>query len=196
MHTTNTTARVGAACGIGFPLALIAGRNSSATFMLSVFGLALFIPFLAYICSLLRTAETDGGWLATAAFGAGLMGMTLKLSSGVPEMAYKAVPTGSQAHQALDGLASAATVASLYPLAIFTAIVAIQSLRTGALPRWLGVFAGLTAVALLINGSLEHAGTVPALLLFVVWTLTAGIALFIHELRIQPLPTTDPATAN
>jgi hypothetical protein len=196
MHTTNTTARVGAACGIGFPLALIAGRNSSATFMLSVFGLALFVPFLAYICSLLRTADKDDGWLAAATFGAGLMGMTLKLSSAVPEIAYRAVPAGSQAHKALDGLASAATVASLYPFAIFTTIVAIQSLRTHALPRWLGVFAGLTAVTLLINGSFEHAGTVPALLLFVVWTLTAGIALFIHELRLQPLTTTDPATAN
>ena len=122
--------------------------------------------------------------------------MTLKLASGVPEIAYRGLPEGSQAHKALEGLANAATVVSLYPFAIFTAIVAIQSLRTGALPRWLGVFAGLTAIALLINGSFKHAGTVPALLLFVVWTLVAGVVLFIHELRLQPLTRTDPAAAH
>jgi hypothetical protein len=194
--TTTTSARVGAACGIGFPLALIAGRNSAGTFMLGAFGLVLFVPFCAYICSLLRSSDEDGGWLALAAFGTGLMGMTLKLASVLPEIAYRRVPAGSQAHQALDGLASAATVVSLYPFAIFTAIVAYHSLRTGALPRWLGAFAGLTAIALLVNGSFEHAGTVPALLLFVVWTLAAGITLFVHELRFQPRTSSDPAAVH
>jgi hypothetical protein len=195
MNTTTST-RIGAACGIGFPLALITGRNSSGTFMLGLFGLVLFVPFLAYVCSLLRSSDPGDTWLASAAFGAGLMGMTLKVASGVPEIAYRGLPAGSQAHKALEGLANGATVASLYPFAIFTAIVATQSLRMGALPRWLGVFAGLTAIALLINGSFKHPGTVPALLLFIVWTLVSAVALFIHELRLQPLTHTDPAAAH
>jgi hypothetical protein len=56
----------------------------------------------------------------------------------------------------------------------------------------LGVFAALTSVALLVNGSFKHAATVPALLLFIVWSLVAGTALLIRELRVAA---TDPATA-
>lgn len=189
---TNMSTRLGAACGVAFPLALIAGRDRGGVFMLGAFGLVLFVPFLAYVCSLLRAVERPGGWLTSCAFGAGLMGMTLKLASGEPEIAYRSVPRGSQAHQALDGLASGATIVSLYPFGIFMAVVAYLSLRAGALPRWLGVFAALTSAALLVNGSFKHAGTVPALLLFIVWSLVAGTALLIRELRVGA---SDPATA-
>jgi hypothetical protein len=190
--STNVSAKLGAACGVAFPLALFAGRDRGGTFMLGAFGLVLFVPFLAYVCSLLRAVERPGGWLTSCAFGAGLMGMTLKLASGVPEIAYRSVPTGSQAHRALEGLANGATVVSLYPLGIFMAVVAYLALRAGALPRWLGVFAALTSVALLVNGSFKHAGTVPALLLFIVWSLVAGTALLIRELRLRA---PDAATA-
>jgi hypothetical protein len=193
--STNVSTKLGAACGVAFPLALIAGRDRSGTFMLGAFGLALFVPFLAYVCSLLRAVERPGGWLTSCAFGAGLMGMTLKLASGVPEIAYRSVPTGSQAYKALDGLASGATVASLYPFGIFMAVVAYMSLRAGALPRWLGAFAAVTSVALLVNGSFKHAGTVPALLLFIVWSLVAGTALFIRELRLGAAEAPTAATA-
>jgi hypothetical protein len=190
--STNVSTKLGAACGVAFPLLLISGRDRSGTFMFAAFGLSLFVPFLAYVCSLLRAVEGPGGWLAPCAFGAGLMGMTLKLVSGVPEIAYRSVPTGSQAYKALEGLANGATVASLYPFGIFMAVVAYLSLRAGALPRWLGAFAALTSIALLVNGSFKHAGTLPALLLFVVWSLVAGTALLIRELRISAA---DPATA-
>jgi hypothetical protein len=190
--STNVSTRLGAASGVAFPLALFAGRDRGGTFMLGAFGLVLFVPFLAYLCSLLRAAEQSGGWLTSCAFGAGLMGMTLKLASGVPEIAYRSVPTGSQAYRALDGLASGATVASLYPFGIFMAVVAYLSLRAGALPRWLGAFAALTSIALLVNGSFKHAGTVPALLLFIVWSLVAGTALLIREFKVGA---TDQATA-
>jgi hypothetical protein len=193
--SANVSTKLGAACGIAFPLVLSAGRDRSSMFMLGAFGLALFVPFLAYVCSLLRAAEGPDGWLASCAFGAGLMGMTVKLVSGVPEIAYRSVPTGSQAHQALDGLASGATVASLYPFGIFMAVVAYLSLRAGALPRWLGVFAAVTSVALLVNGSFKHAGTVPALLLFIVWSVVAGAALLIRELRLGAAETRTAVTA-
>jgi hypothetical protein len=78
-------------------------------------------------------------------------------------------------------MANAATVVSLYPFAVFTAIVAVQALRTGGLPRCLGAFAGVTAVALAVNGSMLHVHTVPGLLLFVVWTFVAGVTLFLRE---------------
>ena len=124
---SKTTARVGALCGVVCPVALSVGRDGP--FMLAVLGLAAFVPFLAYICGRLRSVEPDGGWLWLAAFGAGLMGMTIKLMSGTPEIAYRGIPNGSQAHRALEGIANGATVVSLYPFAIFCRHRRGQSLR-------------------------------------------------------------------
>ncbi len=191
---TKTAARIGAACGIVFPVALSVGRNGA--FPLALAGLVLFVPFLAYICSLLRRVQDDGSWLAQAAFGAGLMGMTLKVMSATPEIAYRGIPTHTQAHRALEGIANGATIASLYPFAVFTAIVALQALRRGVLPRWLGVLTAVTAVALAVNGSFIHAGTVPGLLLFVVWTFVAGVTLFVRETWRAPVAATAPAVAS
>lgn len=190
---SKTAARIGAACGFVFPVALSLGRSGDLP--LGLAGLVLFVPFLAYICSLLRRVEGDDGWLTQAAFGAGLMGMTLKVMSGVPEVAFHGNPAGTQAHRALDGMASAATVVSLYPFAVFTAIVAVQALRTGVLPRWLGAFAGLTAVALAVNGSMLHVHTVPGLLLFIVWTFVAGVTLFLRETWRGRVTSAAPAVA-
>jgi hypothetical protein len=189
----NSVARAGAACGIIFPVALSLGRNG--TLMLSAFGLVAFVPFLAYLCSLLRRADRQGEWLAAAALGAGRAGIILKLVSVTPEIAYRNVPNGSQAHAALAGVADAATIASLYPFALLSGIIALQTARFGVLPRWLGVFAGVTAVALAINGSVEHATSVPGLLLFVAWSLVAGTTLFVRETSRQPVTTGEAVAA-
>ena len=57
------------------------------------------------------------------------------------------------------------------------------------------MFAAVTSVALLVNGSFKHAGTVPALLLFVVWSLVAGAALLIREVRLGAAERTTAAVA-
>jgi steroid 5-alpha reductase family enzyme len=69
-------------------------------------------------------------------------------------------------------------VISLYPLALLLAVVAVTSLRSAVLPRWLGVGAAVTAAALVINGSVPTTDNVPALILFVLWTLAASITLY------------------
>jgi hypothetical protein len=53
----------------------------------------------------------------------------------------------------------------------------------------------VTSISLLVNGSFKHAGTVPALLLFIVWSLVAGTALLIRELRLGATEATTAATA-
>ncbi len=58
------------------------------------------------------------------------------------------------------------------------AAVAVVAVRTRVLPRWLGYGAGLTAIALAVNGSdnlYHYSGNVPALLLFVLWTFVASV---------------------
>ena len=75
----------------------------------------------------------------------------------------------------------------LYPLAVCCAAVAVIALRESVLPRWLGIFAAATAVALAVNAGFVFAGFVPALLLFLLWTLVTGIVL------IRRSPSTQPA---
>src|SRR5436189_5922144 len=139
--------RLGAACGALFAVALFAASgNSSHLYVVGLAAIVLFVPFLAYLWSVLREAEGPGGWLSTAALASGLTGITIKLVSIAPEIANRHLIHGTPIHRALQGIADAATVVSLYPLAVLLAAVAVLTLRTGALPRWLGFGAAATAI--------------------------------------------------
>ena len=134
--TNQIMPRAGAGCGALFAVALIAASNGSAdaSYVAGLAAIALFLPFLAYLCSLLRQAEGEGGWLAPAALAAGLAGITIKLASVAPEIAANHLPAGAM-HNALQDIANAATVISMYPLALLLAAVATIALRTRVLPR-------------------------------------------------------------
>jgi hypothetical protein len=183
--TTARSSRLGAACGAVFAVALfVASGNGDEAYLApravaGLAALALFVPFLAYLCSVLRGAEGEGGWLATTALVAGTVGITIKIISVVPALAlhHARIADGTQLHRLFDALDNAATVIALYPLAIACAAIAAAALRTAALPRWLAAGAALTAVALAVNGAFLEATFVPALLLFLVWTLAASIHL-------------------
>jgi hypothetical protein len=183
---TSTTSRVGAASGAVFAVVLfVAAGNGSETYMApraiaGLAALALFIPFVAYICSVLRAAqEESGGWLTQTALAAGVAGITLKIVSTIPELAlHRAhVADGTALHRLGQSLADGATVIALYPLAIFCAATAVVAFRTTVLPRWLAAFAAVTAVALAVNGVFLEASFLPALLLFMLWTLVASVHL-------------------
>ena len=176
--------RLGAACGIVFPIAMFLAVGNGGHFtpwraVVATWALVLALPFLAYLYSLLRAAEGDGGWLSTAALVAGVSGVLLKLGSHAPALAIHrdGIAKGTQLYKALDNTAGAATLMSLYPLAICCAAVAAIALREHVLPRWLGVFAAVTAVALAVNAGFVYASFVPALLLFLLWTLITSIVL-------------------
>jgi hypothetical protein len=176
--------RLGAACGIVFPIGLFLAVGNGNNFapwraVAATWALVLALPFLAYLCSLLRAAEGDGGWLSTTALVAGVSGVLLKLASHAPELAIhrNGIDKGSQLYKALDNSAGAATLVSLYPLAICCAAVAVIALRQRVFPRWLGIFAAVTAVALAVNAGFVYGSFVPALLLFLLWTLVTSIVL-------------------
>ena len=114
MTTTRSFPRLGAGCGAVFSIALFAASGQSGhPNLVELAALALFLPFLAYLCSLLREAERESGWLSATAFAAGLAGITIKLLSIVPEIARRSADHGTPLYQALDHMASAATVISL-----------------------------------------------------------------------------------
>ena len=185
--------RLGAACGIVFPIVMFLAVGNGSGFaawraIVATWALVLALPFLAYLYSLLRRAEGDGGWLSTVALVAGVSGIVLKLGSHAPALAlhHHHIAKGTQLYKALDDMGGGATVMSLYPLAICCAAVAAVVVRTGVLPRWLGAFAVVTAAALAVNGAFLFAGFVPALLLFLLWTLVTGAILLRRGWSPQP----------
>jgi hypothetical protein len=184
----STLPRLGAACGAVFAIVLtVANGNGNQTFtgpraIAGIAALTLALPFIAYLCSVLRQADgADGadGWLVSTALAAGITGIVLKLGSGAPDLAAHTahLTAGTQLNTAIEAIADGATVLSLYPLAVFCAATAIVAFRSRALPRWLSAGAAVTAAALAINGGFLGADSVPALLLFVLWTLLTSVHL-------------------
>jgi hypothetical protein len=190
-----TLPRLGAACGAVFAIVLtIAAGNGDQSFsgpraVAGIAAITLAVPFIAYLCSVLREAEGADGWLVSTALAAGITGIVLKLGSGAPELAmHKAhLIAGTPLNTAISAIADGATVLSLYPLAVFCAATAIVAFRTRALPRWLAVGAAVTAAALAINGAFLGSNFVPALLLFLLWTLLASVHLLRRTWR-KPAP--------
>jgi hypothetical protein len=177
--------RLGAACGAVFAIVLtVAAGNGDQSFsgpraVAGIAAITLALPFIAYLCSVLRGAEGADSWLVSTAFAGGITGIVLKLGSGAPELAmYKAhLIAGTQLNTAISAIGDGATVICLYPLAVFCAATAIVAFRTRALPRWLAAGAAVTAAALAINGAFLGIDSVPALLLFLLWTLLASVHL-------------------
>lgn len=194
--TNQMMPRAGAGCGALFAVGLTVASNGSAdaNYIAGGAALALFLPFLAYLCSLLREAEGEHGWLAPAALAAGIAGITIKLASGAPEIAANHLANGA-VHNALQDIANVATVTSMYPLALLLAAVAVITLRTRALSRWLGYGAAVTAAALAVNAGFLYATIVPAFLLLAIWTLAASAVLFVKakSRAVHITPTPEPA---
>jgi hypothetical protein len=197
------SSRLGAACGAVFALVLFAANGdgsqpfSGPRAVAGIAALTLAIPFLCYLCRTLRDGEGAHGWLAGTALAAGITGITLKLASGAPELALQRahVAAGTGLHAALEAVADAATLLSLYPLAVFCAATAVVAFRTGILPRWLAAGAAVTAAALAVNGAFLGTSSVPALVLFLLWMLLASLYLLRRAWR-QPARITQAQAAS
>jgi hypothetical protein len=187
--------RLGAASGALFVLLLFgpssSGSDSTIVVVLELIALLLFIPFLGYLWSVLREAEGRDGWLSATAFGAGLVGITMKLGSIGPGWAAREFDDEATAiHQALDRMNEVAFIAQMLPDAVMLAAVAIVTLKTRVLPLWLGWLAAVTAPLLLVNGMFLDAEFGPAFLLFLLWTLLASVVLTVRPsgVRFQAEP--------
>jgi hypothetical protein len=193
--------RLGAASGALFVVLLFgpssSGNDATIVIVLELIGLLLFIPFLGYLWSILREAEGPHGWLATTAFGAGLVDVTIKLGSLAPGKAAENFGDATATHQALEDMNSVAFIVTMLPLSILTAAAAVIILKTGVLPRALGWLAAITAPALLVNGMFLDAEFGPAFLLFMLWVLLASVVLTVRlsevRMRVSPAPPSAPA---
>ena len=181
--------RLGAASGALFVVLLFgpssSGSDAAIITVLELIGLLVFIPFLGYLCSVLRAAEGPGGWLATTAFGAGLVDVTIKLGSLAPGKAADNYGDATAIHKALEDMNSVSFIATMLPLSVLMAAVAIVTLKTGALSRWLGWLAAVAAPLLLVNGMFLDAEFGPAFLLFLLWTLLASVVLTVRPSGVR-----------
>ena len=203
--------RLGAASGVLYVVLLIIGGNirdsgeastapegvaqafvqaaaNQTTFtiawILEILAFLCFLCFLGYLCQALRRAEGDQGWLATAAFGGGVMSIAIKLGSAAPIFAafHRANESlDPQIARALQDMNDASFFLSFYPLVVLLGAAAIVAIRYGALPRWLGWTAAVLAIALIAGATVgviagfEDAGL--PFMLFLLWIVLTSIVL-------------------
>jgi hypothetical protein len=181
--------RLGAASGALFVVMLFGltsiGSDSMVVIALELLGLLLFIPFLGYLWSVLRDAEGPGGWLSATVLGAGLVGVTMKLASIAPGWAARDFADTTAIHKALERMNEVAFIAQMLPDGVMLAAIAIVTLKSGALPRWLGWLAAVAAPLLLVNGMFLDADFGPAFLLFLLWTLLASVVLTVRPSGVR-----------
>jgi hypothetical protein len=173
--------RLGAASGGLFVVLIFAlsstGSDSMIVIAGELIGLLLFIPFLAYLWSVLREAEGPGGWLSATVLGAGLVGVTMKFASVAPGWAARDFGDATAVHKALERMNEVSFIAQMLPDGVMLAAIAIVTLTRGALPNWLGWLAAVAAPLLVVNGMFLDADFGPAFLVFMLWTLLASVVL-------------------
>jgi hypothetical protein len=86
-----------------------------------------------------------------------------------------------------------AFMASMLPLGVMMAAVAVVALTRGGLPRALGWLAAVTSPLLLVNGMFVDAEVGPAFLLFLLWTLLASVVLTIRPVATRAADAGEPA---
>jgi hypothetical protein len=171
------------------------GSDAQIIVAFELVGLLLFIPFVAYLWSVLRSAEGPGGWLSATALGAGLVGATMKIGSIAPGWAARDFADATAIHQALDRINEIAFIAQMLPLGVMLAATAIVTLKTRVLPRWLGWLAAVAAPLLVVNGMFLDASFGPAFLLFLLWTLLASVVLTIRPTGVASQSARVPSAA-
>ena len=149
---------------------------------LSVLSIVAFFWFLGALWARLRRAEGEPGWLSLVAFASGLAGMAAILGSGGWELAILRLGDGLEAEilQLLFDLGNFAFAAYWVALAGMLLAAGVVTIRDDALPRWLGWFGLLVAVALLAVRAVWFTASGAKFLpyaLFWVWLIAASISL-------------------
>jgi hypothetical protein len=121
--------------------------------LLMVLGAGALLWFLGCLRAVLLRAEGGTGRLTSVAFGAGLVGFRLQAAIQAPQSALAMASDGTldpQLAAMVSNLAYALSVIAYVPVAVMLAAVAAVTLRTRALPVWIGWLSALMAATYLI----------------------------------------------
>lgn len=191
--------RLGAACGVLYVVLILIGNsmyesgNEAVGLPMELVGMLLFVPFLGYLFSVLRRAEGEDGWLSATAFGAGLMGITVKFASIAPVLAVGEMQAGTPLYRALEIMNGASFNLSMFPFAVLAAAFAVVVLKTRILPAWLGWMGAVTAPALLVNAMFFFAEFILAFLFFMLWVILTSAVLTWRAGAPRPVETSRPS---
>lgn len=176
--------------------AFIADHRSAilAQSLLFVLSAAAYLWFLGSLRSFLLGGESGSGRLTGVAFGAGLVWAGMNIAGQAPQIVLTLPAERGMAPglaRAVEDLGFVMLGLANLPMAVLLAAVAVVTLRTGVLPRWLGwlaVVAGAAAFTLTFgvaqaSGPLAPSGWLtyalyPATL---IWLLPAPFVM-IHRL--------------
>ena len=155
--------------------------------------------FLGSLRSYLARAEGGNGYLATVAFGAGVLGFGLQAAIQAPQSALAMAsdqPLDPQLAAMISDLGSAISVVAYVPVAVMLGAVAVVALHTRALPAWLGWLSAVTAIIYLVEsagiavdaGPLARGGwgTYIPYTLTVVWLVAVPTAMLNRTRRQVP----------
>ena len=198
--------QTGATGGAGLLADLQAAPSlvNSLGLTLEMFGWAALMCFLAVLYRTLRGAEHSDGWLASVAFGAGVLMLALKLGSVAPWMAawYRRDELTVPLAQTLNDLGAALFIVSGWATGLCVAAAAGSAIGSRVLPRWLGWFGLVSGVGALVAGT---AGVVnpqtynPMLFLAsLLWVLLTSVVLAVragHAPKAEHQADTVPAGA-
>lgn len=191
----HTASRLGAASGIAYVSSILvlnsAESDGNLVLGAEMLALLLFVPFLAYLWSVLRGLDAPGRWLSTTALCAGIVAINVKLMGVLPDIVARRGEADGELAATLTRLGEVSFMASFAPLGLCLAATAAIIIRSQVLPSWLGWSAAAVAPLLIANSFDLGAEFGPAFLLFLVWTLLASLVL----LRGAVIDAAAPASA-
>ena len=143
--------------------------------------LFFFLLYLGGLGSALRRAEGGAGGLAALALGGGVATAALLLAvtaayNVAPHLVEEPAVGKDVVHGLLDLAFPSVLFLTAVPLAALLTATALVSLRTPALPRWLGRAAALLALVFLAAGVADPLW-LPAFPLFLLWVLASSVVL-------------------
>jgi hypothetical protein len=150
-------------------------------------GFGFLLLFMFSLSRTLRAAEDETPGLLRLAFGGGVVAVLFMLAAGAPQFAV-----AIRFDEGLDPVTAATLfnagevffMLAWLPLGISVGAFGAQILQTRALPRWLGVFTCVVAVALLgFPAALPSDAGYMGFGLFLLWTIVASIVLVVREIR-------------
>lgn len=150
--------------------------------IISVFGMGLFLVFLAYFRTKLR--DRGGSWAADGFFAGGVVWVAaIIVFVGVQLTGAEAGDNGhaAVAQGAADFLWTGTWILSPGLLAVGISAAA-ASFAYRALPTWLGIFAILVAVSAIVPWG--------GIFIFTLWVLAASIAELVTTARAEPVAET------
>ena len=144
-----------------------------------LFGLLAFFWFLSYLRSRLQDAEGEDGWLASVAYGGGLVSIAVWLGILVINLATTSISAGTDTQVAKMLFVLQWNYAWVFapPLIDYTLAASVIAIRFRALPRWVGWVGVLVAITLLMPWI--------GIIVMMAWVLITSIVLLMKTTALE-----------